>query len=298
MQKFRILVTGGSGFLGSHIADALSDEGHDVTLFDVKPSPFLRSDQKMVVGDLKDKESVDQACQDIDYVYHLGAIADIDVCKDLPYETMEVNILGTINLLDSCVRHKVKRMMFSSSIYVHSRSGSFYRISKHACEQIIEEYHLKYNLPYTILRFGTLYGTRSDEHNSVYRYLKSALNERKILFKGKGDEVREYIHVQDSAQICVKILESEFEGKNLIITGHHRMKVTELLSMIQEILGSDVDLIHDETQNVSHYSQTPFSYMPKTGKKMVMNQYCDLGQSLVEILEEINGEGESSIHDQ
>ena len=76
------------------------------------------------------------------------------------------------------------------------------------------------------------------------------------------------------------------------------MKVTELLSMIQEILGSDVDLIHDETQNVSHYSQTPFSYMPKTGKKMVMNQYCDLGQSLVEILEEINGEGESSIHDQ
>lgn len=288
MQKYRILVTGGSGFLGSHISDALSLAGHDVTLFDVKESSFLREDQQMRVGDLMDREAVDKACQDIDYVYHLGAIADIDVCKDKPYETMEVNILGTIHLLDACVRHKVKRVMFSSSIYVHSRSGSFYRISKHACEQIIEEYHQKYGLPYTILRFGTLYGTRSDEHNSVYRYLKSALVDRKMVFNGKGDEVREYIHVQDSAQICVKILESEFEGQNLIITGHHRMKVTELLEMIQEILGADVKLIHDESKNVSHYSQTPFSYMPKTGKKIVMNQYCDLGQSLVEILGEID----------
>ena len=282
------MVTGGSGFLGSHIADALSEEGHEVTLFDVKESPYLRSDQTMMVGDLRDREAVDRACLGMDYVYHLGAIADIDVCTDLPFETMEVNILGTVNLLESCVRNKVKRMMFSSSIYVHSRSGSFYRISKHACEQIIEEYHLKHDLPYTILRFGTLYGTRSDEHNSVFRYLRSALTDRKMIFNGKGDEVREYIHVQDSAQICVKILDPEFEGKNLIITGHHRMKVTELLEMIREILGSDVELIHDESKNVSHYSQTPFSYMPKTGKKIVMNEYCDLGQSLVEILGEID----------
>ncbi len=288
MQKHRILVTGGSGFLGSHIADALSSAGHEVVIFDIKPSSYIRPDQEMIVGDLMDKASVEKACTNIDYVYHLGAIADIDVCQDLPYETMQINVLGTINLLNACVANHVKRIMFSSSIYVHSRSGSFYRISKHACEQIIEEYSLKFNLEYTILRFGTLYGTRSDEHNSVYRYLKSALKDKQMIFNGKGDEVREYIHVQDSAQICVKILEDEFVGQNLILTGHHRMKVTELLEMIKEILGAEVKLLHDENKNISHYSQTPFSYMPKTGKKIIMNQYCDLGQSLVEILGEID----------
>ena len=237
---------------------------------------------------MNDTEKLEKVCEGIDYIYHLGAIADIDVCINKPYDTFQVNVLGTINLLEAARKNSVKRVLFSSSIYVHSRSGSFYKISKHACEQLLEEYSDLYGLDYTVLRFGTLYGQRSDKHNSVYRYLKSALENREMIFRGTGEESREYVHVKDSARICVKALEDEFSGENLIITGHHRMKVLDLLKMIQEILGNDVKITHNSDNIESHYMQTPFSYHPKIGKKIVSSTYCDLGQSLIEILEEID----------
>lgn len=287
-MAFKILVTGGSGFLGSHIADALSDEGHAVTIFDLEKSKYLRNDQKMVVGTLMDAKQLDEVVRGQDYIFHLGAVSDIDVAEKLPFKTMEVNVLGTINLLEAALKHKVRRVMFASSIYVYSQTGGFYRISKHTCEMLLEEYKLRYNLDYTILRFGTLYGSRSDQHNSVFRYLKEALETKKVVFRGSGEEIREYIHVKDSARICTKVLKDEFAGQNLILTGHHRIKVTELLDMIKEILGNKIEIVHNAKENISHYSQTPYSYMPRVGQKLVSETYCDLGQSLVEMLEEID----------
>lgn len=286
--KYNILVTGGAGFLGSHVADRLSEEGHRVTVFDIKPSSFIKKNQTMVVGDIREREVVFEAAREQDFVFHFGAIADIDDAEHRPYDTMEVNVMGTANLLEACRAHGVDRIVFASSIYVYSNAGGFYRVSKHACELLLEEYKKKYDLDYTILRFGTLYGTRSDVHNSVFRYLKEALETGKILFRGRGDEVREYIHVKDSADICLKILDEKFACQNLILTGHHRIRVTELLSMISEILDGKVEVIHDPHNFSSHYIQTPYSYIPRVGQRIVADTYCDLGQSLVEILQEID----------
>jgi UDP-glucose 4-epimerase len=284
----KILVTGGSGFLGSHIADALSDQGHEVTLLDIKRSSFKRSDQKEILCNVMDPEAIRNAVKGQDFVFHLAAVSDIDVAENQPFETIQVNVLGTINLLEACRNEKVERVIFASSIYVYSRTGGFYRISKHACELLLEEYRERFGLDYTILRFGTLYGTRSDDHNSVYRYLKEALQTGKIIFKGTGEEVREYIHVKDSARICCKILEPQFAGQNLILTGPHRVKVTELLQMMREILSFKVEIVHDPKNINSHYIQTPYSYLPRVGQKISSETYSDIGQSLIEILEEID----------
>lgn len=294
-KSLTIMVTGGSGFLGSHIADALTEAGHKVIIFDLKCSDYIRKSQKMLIGDVLNVKELTRAMKGVDIVFHLAALADVDVAHNNPFETMKINVLGTTNVLEAARINKVKRVMFASTIYVYSRTGSFYRVSKHSCELLFEAYHERYGLNYTILRFGTLYGTRANDSNSVFRYLKEALLTEKIKFKGTGKEVREYIHVLDAAQICVKILDDEYKGQTLILTGHHRMRLIELLDMINEILNNKIKTSIEPEKSKSHYTQTPYSYIPRAGKKIVMNTYCDLGQSLVEILDEINSDKNQKI---
>ena len=283
----RILVTGASGFLGSHIADALSDIGHKVTLFDINPSPYKRDDQDMIVGDITDAKIVSDAIKDHDYVYHFAALADIDDAKFDPRKTMEINIMGTLNILEACVEHRIKRVLFASTIYVYSNSGSFYRVSKHSCELLLQNYQKEKGLEYSILRFGTLYGPRSDRHNSIYRILTQALEKKQIEHKGTGEEVREYIHVKDAARVSALALKEEFANEALIVTGHHRIKLKSIHQTVNEILGNSLSIVYHSEENQSHYNQTPYSYLPKLGKKLISTTYHDLGQGLIEVLAEI-----------
>ena len=126
----RIVVTGGSGFLGSHIADALSNAGHQVTIFDRAPSRWLRPDQAMITGTVLDAGMARAALKDCDVVYHLAAVADIDEALDTPRAAVEVNVMGTLNLLEAACELGLKRFVFASSIYVYSNQGSFYRTTK------------------------------------------------------------------------------------------------------------------------------------------------------------------------
>jgi len=281
------MVTGGSGFLGSYVADRLSDAGHKVLILDNRPSSYIRPDQDMLQIDLLDKEAVMEAVKNIDIIYHFGGFADLSKSRFAPTESMHVNVMGTAYLLEAATSNNVERFIFASSIYVYSQSGSFYRVSKHACELMIEEYHKNFSLNYTILRFGTLYGCRSDSSNSVRSYLEQALLNKKIVLSGDGEEVREFIHAYDAADISLKVLEDEFAMQTLILTGHHRMKVVDLAEMINEILGGSVE-IEQGSGKKSHYKYTPYSYLPRIGRKIVQNTYHDLGQGLLEVLEEID----------
>lgn len=286
-----ILITGGSGFIGSHVADIFSDSGHNVVIFDIRESPYIKPGQEFVSGDILDASALNKATKGIDVVFHFAALADIDIAEGKPYDAMNINIMGTVNVLEAARKFGVEKIVFASSIYVCSRTGSFYKVSKHAGELIVEEYSNQYNLKYNILRFGTLYGPRSDHHNSVYRFLKSALEDKKICIKSEGKEIREYIHVIDAARICLKIVEDEIDNETLILTGHHRMRVSELLDMINEVMNNSIDIEYNvigDKASGSHYNGTPYSYIPRMGKKIITNTYCDLGQSLVEILHEID----------
>jgi UDP-glucose 4-epimerase len=135
-----ITVIGGSGFLGSHVADQLSIAGHSVKIFDKKLSPWLRADQQMIIGDLMNLEDIDKAICDSDVVYHFAALADLNEAINKPIETVKVNVLGTVQILESCRKYDVKRFIYASTVYVYSREGGFYRCSKQASEHYIEEY--------------------------------------------------------------------------------------------------------------------------------------------------------------
>jgi len=137
-KPLNIMVTGGSGFLGSHIADALTNAGHNVFIYDIKPSPYLKAEQRMIDGDILDEKELARRMEGIDVVFHLAALADLDVAQDNPHDAMRINVLGTANILEAARKANVKRVVFASTIYVNSRTGSFYRVSKHSCELLLE----------------------------------------------------------------------------------------------------------------------------------------------------------------
>ena len=136
----KITVFGGSGFLGSHICDKLSEAGHAVTIVDLHPSPWLRPDQTMLTGNILDEETVRRGVEGADMVFNYAGIADIGEANNRPVDTARINVLGNVMILEACRRERVRRYVFASSLYVYGKSGGFYRCSKQACEIYIENY--------------------------------------------------------------------------------------------------------------------------------------------------------------
>ena len=287
----KVVVFGGSGFIGSHVADELTERGHEVVIYDLRPSPYLKEGQKMVVGDILERNKVRDAMKGCDVAYNFAGMADLDTATTQALDTINQNILGNANVLDACVDAGSKRFVYASTVYVYSSLGGFYRCSKQAAELYVEEYQRKYGLDFTILRYGTVYGPRADERNSMYRYLKQALMEGKITCYGTGEELREYVHVRDAAKLSVDILSEEFKNKHVIITGHHPVKFKDMLNTIKEMLGQKVEIeFRPPEKGGVHYSMTPYSFAPKIGQKLVSNLYTDFGQGLLGCLHEIQKE--------
>ena len=286
-MSMKAIVFGGSGFIGGHVADALTEAGYEVIIFDLKPSPYLLPAQKMIIGDVLDEKAVLKAIRGCDYVYSFTGIADLDDASTRPIDTIRQNIMGTTILLEASRQNKTKRFVYASTIYVYSDKGGFYRCSKQAAELYIEEYQRKFGLDYTILRYGTVYGPRADSRNSIYRYLKQAIEQGKIECAGTGDEIREYVHVRDVARLSMSILSPEYRNQPVIITGHQSMCFKDMLHMIKEILGNRVEIEFTGVKDEAHYSITPYSFVPKIGQKLVSNYYVDMGQGLLECINEI-----------
>jgi UDP-glucose 4-epimerase len=285
----RVAVFGGSGFLGSHVADMLTERGFNVLVFDKRPSSFLKPGQQMIAGDITDADAVSKAIRGCQIVYHYAGFADLEDATTQPSETVRQNILGTAILLEAALKAGVQRFIYSSTIYVYSQLGGFYRCSKQAAENYVEEFQRRYGLDYTVLRYGTLYGPRADEHNSVWRYLHQALIEGKIAFRGTGEEIREYIHVKDAARLSVDILAKDYINQHVIVTGHHPMKARDMLSMVREIMNNKIKIEYiGPSKTGIHYQSTPYSFTPKIGNKLVSNLYLDMGQGLLECIEQLH----------
>jgi len=288
--KMKAIVFGGSGFLGSHVADVLTDKGYEVIIFDLKPSPYIQPGQKMIVGDILDVDAIEKAVKDVSIVYNFAGIADMDEASAKPIETIKNNILGNAYILEAIKNNELKRYVFASTVYVYSESGSFYKTSKQACELYIEDYSKKYAIPYTILRYGSLYGPRANKTNPIYRLLKNILLENKISYWGNGEEIREYIHVDDAARCSIEILGKNFVNQHVIITGHHPIKSKELLTMINEILGNKLSIEFQNAKPDTHYQVTPYSFNPRIGRKYISSYYLDMGQGLLQCIEELHKE--------
>lgn len=287
MNSKYILVIGGSGFLGSHVADALSDAGYQVKIYDRQESKWLRSNQEMIIGDLLDNDLILEHTKNCYAVYNFAAIADLNEAILKPVETAKINILGNVQVLEACKINQVKRYVYASTVYVHSREGGFYRCSKQASENYVEEYQRSYGLEYTILRYGSLYGPRSDDQNGLWRIVKDVLKNGVVKYEGNIESVREYIHVEDAARASVTALGEEFKNEHVVLTGHEPLKVIDMLKMLSEIMGIEEEVQFENLPYAGHYIRTPYAYQTKLGRKFIPPMHVDLGQGLLQLIEEV-----------
>ena len=287
----KAVVFGGSGFVGSHVADYLTDIGYQVVIYDKIESQWLREEQEMVIGNVRDVDKLNEVINGSEVVFNFAALADLNEALNQPIKTVDINILGNLNVMGACHAHGVKRYVYASTVYVHSSEGGFYRCSKQASEAYVEEYQKIYGLDYTILRYGSLYGPRSDESNGLYRIVRSALENGIVSYVGDADAMREYIHVDDAARASIDALSEEFINESVVLTGQEPMRVIDMLKILAEILwihSNQVEFIKDKY--AGHYVRTPYSYQPKLGRKYIPPMHVDLGQGLIELISNINND--------
>lgn len=295
MVEKKALVIGGAGFMGSHTADELSRRGYVVTILDVVASPWLRDGQMMNVSSLNEMSELRQAMKGADVVYHFAGVADIADAKQNPCATIDSNVMGVAKVLQVAVECGVKRFVYASTMYVYSAHGSFYRASKQAAEILIDTFQEEFGMDYTLLRFGSLYGPRSQSWNGLKRFVTQIVREGRIEYSGDGREMREYIHVHDAAKLSVDILDQRFANRAITITGQQLISVDKLFAMLFEIAGKELTVSYGRGNGHSdHYGNTPYRYTPKPATKLVPQEFVDLGQGLLDLIEEVHVELDSS----
>lgn len=288
MKKKEVLVIGGSGFVGSHVADKLCDNNYNVTIYDLKKSEWINKKFKFIEGDIQNVNLISKAIKKKDIVYNFAAIADLIQSQKNIEETYRINFLSSIKILELCKINKVKRYVFASTLYVFSNQGGYYRSSKEAAESFLIEFAKINKISYTILRYGSLYGPRSDKYNNIYNILTYALKNNKIIYQGNPESLREYIHVEDAAKISVEILRPEYKNKSLILSGIENKKVSDLLNMIREILDLPKNSISFKNENYAgRYIYTPYSLKEDFAEKIVPRTHIDLGQGILNTIKYI-----------
>ncbi len=283
-MKKKILVIGGSGFLGSHVADELSLKNYDVAIFDKKKPKFINKKVKLYVGDINNKKLLTKAIKYSDTIFHFADIADISESKLHYMKTINQNIMGLIDILDICKKSKIKSFIYASSLYVYSDSGSFYRASKQCAEILIKEFSKVGNFKYKFVRYGSLYGERAQKWNGISKFINQ-INEKGIVtYQGNGNEVRDYVHVKDAAKLSVKIIEDKISENAVSILGQKSITVDQLFDLLFEISGKKKNIKYlNKINSDDHYGFSPYRYIPESSTKLISNQSIDLGEGILRL---------------
>ena len=286
----KVVVFGGSGFIGGHLADGLSAKGYAVTIFDQFPSSWLQEGQTMVVGDILNCDQVKEAVVGAKIVYHFAGEADIGKPRTLPHDIMNTNVIGTCNVLSACTQASVERFVFASSYYACGNSGGFYCVSKVSCEKMIEEFGRQFDISYTILRLGSIYGPRANGFNSIRNMLKEALATGTITCGGDPERVREFIHVKDVVAESIRILSAKYKNSCLILKGSQPLSLNQLLEMIKEIAGDNIDVKFLPPGDHLHYHLTPYADTSIKALCLATHDHIELGQGIIEVFYELRQE--------
>jgi len=277
----KALVIGGSGFLGSNIVKNLINKKFRVTIFDKKDCNLKNKYLKVIKSDLFNNELLEKHIKSNKLIYHLAAISDIEEASKNKSNTLNTNYLLTKKIVDLCVKYKTKRFIYASTVYSNSLKGSYYSQSK----RMSEDYIIKKKLNFTIIKYGSLYGSNAQSWNSIAQFINSIKKKNEIRFNGTGEEMREYIHVEDAAKISISILENIYNKRCVTITGNRSIKIKDLFLMLKEISGQNIKIFYKK-KTTDHYIYTPYSrYVKKNieNKNIFLNEYIDLGQGLSEL---------------
>lgn len=243
------IVTGGSGFLGSHVADGLVAAGHDVTVFDQAPS----TKHRVVSGNLLEADSLRAAFSGADFVCHLGAIGDVYLAAERPALAAAVNVTGTANVCDAALAEGVKRVVVASTWEVYGAPqyqpidekhpcdpDHPYNITKLAGERMALAYgHLK-QLPVIALRLGTAFGTRMRPNSVFSIFIRKALAGEPITIQGSGEQGRQFTHASDIARGFEAALTRGDLGSAYNLVSDRMVSIRELAQIVTRYVPTQV----------------------------------------------------------
>ncbi len=254
----RVMVTGGSGFIGSHVVDKLADAGFEPRIFDLIPSPHHAPGEiDTVCGSLDDAETLREAMGDCDFVIHLAAAADVGIVAKEPVMSEHLNARGTMAVLEAARETGVKRVLYGSTIWVYGESGEgdidedspiglpphLYTASKFAGEMYCSSYAELFDVPYTILRFGIPYGPRARPAAVIPIFVRKALAGEPLTLAGDGMQTRRFIYVEDLAEGVVRGLDECAENRVYNLASNETVTIKELAHTVGDLVG-DTDIVH------------------------------------------------------
>jgi UDP-glucose 4-epimerase len=245
----RVLVTGGGGFIGSHVVDRLLDRGMTPRIFDLSASPYHSPlEVETFTGSITDSANLDLAMRDCDAVIHLAAVADVAHVLADPVLAEEVNTRGTLNVLEAASGAKVKRVVYGSTTWVYSDCAEqdvseetlipaprhLYTATKLAGETYCAGYAELYDLESTVLRFGIPYGPRARSAGVVAKFTDLAFEGKSLTIAGDGSTTRSFIYVEDLADGIVAALAPEAAGRTYNLSGEETVTILEIAERVQE----------------------------------------------------------------
>jgi nucleoside-diphosphate-sugar epimerase len=260
----KILITGGAGFIGSNLAKRLVNDGHTVTVLDSllrgnKLDKDTYSKIEFIKADVRDLAAVTAASKNCDLIFHFAAVLGVDIVADNPVETMDVEVIGTRNVIEAAELNNVKKIMYASTsgIYGHSAfentlteevlvdPRTSYAMAKRYNEIYLASHHAEKGLDVISLRFFNVYGKNQDNRMVVPRFFEQALNNEPITVFGSGDQTRDFTYIDDTVEACIRLINTK--GCQIVnIANEAEWTITDLAKYIKEITNSSSEIIYLE----------------------------------------------------
>lgn len=262
----KVLVTGGAGFIGSHVVDKLVQKGYEVVVVDNLSKgkrENVNEKAELVVADIRDEEKIEELFKqnNFSYVFHLAAQASVSVSVKDPVEDANVNIIGSLVIIKNAIKYNVKKIIFSSTggaIYgddvdifptpesVYPKPISPYGIAKFSVENYLRFAKKEFGLNYTVLRYANVYGPRQDpfgEAGVVAIFVSRMLKNEDVIINGDGEYIRDYVYVEDVADANLKAMDAG-NGLEINIGTTEGTSVNQLFKYLKKITGYKKDPIY------------------------------------------------------
>jgi UDP-glucose 4-epimerase len=247
----KVAVTGGSGFIGSHVVDKLTSAGHQVVVIDNRPP--RRTDVACRNVDIRDLPGLVRATSGCDVILHLAGVSDVNDAMADPVATMDVNVVGTARVCEAARRNEVGRTVLASTVWVYAAAVGdglateetplfttgtehVYTASKLAAELAVTSFGELYGLHYTILRYGIPFGPRMREKLVIPRFVDRALRREKLTIYGDGQQFRNYVYVEDLAEAHLRVLDDAATDQIINLEGPEPVSIRRAAEVVRELV--------------------------------------------------------------
>jgi len=258
----KILITGGAGFIGSNLTRRLANDGHEIIVLDnlLRGNKLDRdtfSKIKFVNGDVRDFDLVKKISKGCDVIFHFAAVLGVDVVADAPVETMDVEVIGTRNVVVAAEQNNVGKILYASTsgIYGHSAIESAlteevlvdprtsYAMAKRYNEIYLASHHEEKGLNAVALRFFNVYGENQDNRMVVPRFFEQAMEGKDITVFGSGEQTRDFTYIDDTIEACVRLM--DINGYHVVnIANEAEWNIEKLAVEIKKITNSDSKIVY------------------------------------------------------